>query len=71
MVLGIRWSLRIRDGKAGTMEDKMTNSQLLVILEATKIISELSDSKETFAKYIERMKGEIKKPAETPTASAD
>ena len=50
----------------------MTNSQLLLILEATKIIAELSDSKETFQKYIDQMKGEIKKPAEPHnTASAD
>lgn len=49
----------------------MTNSQLLALLEAIKIISDLSDTKENFNKYIDQMKGEIKKPAESTTPSAD
>ena len=53
------------------MEELMTNSQLLALLEAIKIISDLSDSKENFRKYIDQMKGEIKKPAETTTSPAD
>lgn len=52
------------------MEDFVTNSQLLALLEAIKIISDLADTKENFKKYIDQVKGEIKKPAETSTTQA-
>ncbi len=46
------------------MEDfvAMSNSQMLVLLEAIKIISEKSEDKKEFEKYIDRLKDEIKKP---------
>ena len=47
------------------MEDFVTNSQFLALLEAVKIISDLSDTKENFHKYIDQVKGVIKKPAES------
>ena len=49
----------------------MTNSQLLALLKAIEIISDLAESREDFKKYILEIKEEIKKPAETTTSPAD
>lgn len=43
----------------------MTNSQLLALLKAIEIISDLSESKEKFKEYISEIEGVIKKPADS------
>ena len=46
----------------------MTNSQLLALLKAIEIISDLAESTADFKKYISQIKEEIKKPADSTSA---
>lgn len=49
----------------------MTNSQLLALLKAIEIISDLSETKAEFKEYISQIGGQIKKSAESTTSPAD